>query len=110
MRPGAVLSYEERQQVLRIADERAQRVMRELFETRDVCSTCHYVSRDRQEGWKVAPVTLTRVWMPQALFSHAKHATEDCTLCHTTSTRSKEARDLAIPEVAAGRGCGALRD
>lgn len=104
MRPGAVLSYEERQQVLRIADERAQRVMRELFETRAVCSTCHYVNRDEREGWKVAPVRLTRVWMPQALFSHEKHATESCTACHD-SDKSKKATDIAMPGVEVCQAC-----
>lgn len=104
MRPGEEVSYQERQEALRIADERAQRVLRELFETRDVCSTCHYVRRDNAEGWKVAPVRLTRVWMPQAQFSHAKHATESCTLCHDNE-KSRDAADISMPAVQVCREC-----
>src|SRR5688572_23509403 len=93
MRPGAEIGYQERQQALRIADERAQRVLRELYETRDVCSTCHYIKREPAGSYRVAPVRMARVWMPQALFSHAKHATERCSTCHDAA-RSKEASDI----------------
>ena len=46
MRPGAVLSYAERQQALRIADQKANLVLREMFDTRQVCSTCHEVKHE----------------------------------------------------------------
>lgn len=104
MRPGAELSYQERQQALRIADERAQRVLHELFAERAVCSTCHYAKRTERGSYDVAPVRLARVWMPQALFSHAKHATESCTTCHDV-TRSKNAGDIAMPAIAKCREC-----
>jgi len=103
MRPGAEIDYQERQQALRIADERAQRVLRELYETRDVCSTCHYVTRE-PAGYKVAPVRVAHTWMPQALFTHAKHATERCSTCHDV-TRSKKATDVAMPTVEKCREC-----
>ena len=103
MRPGAEIDYQERQQALRIADERAQRVLRELYETRDVCSTCHYVKRE-PAGYKVAPVRIARTWMPQALFTHAKHATERCSTCHDV-TRSTKAADVAMPTVEKCRDC-----
>lgn len=102
-RPGAALGYQDRQQALRIADERAQRVMRDLFETREVCSTCHYVKRDGG-GWKVEPVVLTSHWMPQAKFTHAKHLTMSCTKCHEV-TQSKQARDIGIPDIGKCREC-----
>jgi predicted CXXCH cytochrome family protein len=104
VRPGAEIDYPERQQALRIADERAQRVLRELYETRDVCSTCHYIERDADTGYKVAPVRLNRVWMPMATFSHAKHATERCSSCHDVA-RSKDAADVAMPAVDRCRDC-----
>ncbi|HEX2829469.1 MAG TPA: cytochrome c3 family protein [Burkholderiales bacterium] len=104
MRPGAVLDYQERQQALRIADERAQRVLRELFKERAVCSTCHYTQPDANGGYAIAKVRVARVWMPQALFSHAKHATQSCTTCHDV-TRSKNAADIAMPNVAKCREC-----
>jgi predicted CXXCH cytochrome family protein len=105
IRPGAELDYQERQQALRIADERTQRVLRELYETpRTVCLNCHYVNREPQGGWKVAPVRIAKVWMPKARFNHAKHATERCESCHDVS-RSIDAADIAMPTIARCREC-----
>ena len=110
MRPGAVLTYAERQQVLQIADQKANLALRELFDTRKVCSTCHAVTRKAGSvGWTVAPVRLTRIWMPQAIFSHAKHATQQCTKCHDVAD-SNDASHVAMPDIAKCREChvGAL--
>lgn len=105
MRPGAVLTYAERQQALRIADAKAKLVLHELFDTRQVCSTCHEVSRkEGGSGWKVAPVRLTQVYMPQSLFTHAKHTTEKCEKCHDVS-QSKESKTIAMPDLAKCREC-----
>jgi len=105
MRPGAVLSYQDRQAALQIANQKAKTVLYDLFEKRKVCSTCHYVTRSTDAaGWDVAPVRLTQVWMPQAVFTHAKHSTEQCTLCHDI-TKSTEAKDIAMPNIAKCREC-----
>ena len=105
MRPGAVLTYQERQQVLQIADQKANVVLQGLFVTRKVCSTCHEVARTADgAGWKVAPVRVARVWMPQALFTHAKHATEQCAKCHDVA-ESKSSRDIAMPDITKCREC-----
>lgn len=105
MRPGAVLTYQERQQALALADQKANVVLRELFVTRKVCSTCHEIARTAEGGgWKVAPVRVAKVWMPQALFDHGKHLTEDCTKCHDVS-RSKESGTIAMPGIAICREC-----
>jgi hypothetical protein len=105
MRPGAVLSYQERQQALRIADQKANLVLRELFETREVCSTCHEVTRkESAAGWKIAPVRVAQIWMPQALFTHAKHSTAKCETCHDVSN-SKDAKTIAMPDIAKCREC-----
>lgn len=105
MRPGAVLTYQERQQALKIADEKAKLVLRELFETRKVCSTCHQVTaKTGGAGWEVAPVRVAEVWMPQALFNHAKHAAEKCTKCHDVS-KSKDASHIAMPDITTCREC-----
>jgi hypothetical protein len=105
MRPGAVLTYQERQAALKIADQKANVVLRELFDTRKVCSTCHEVTRKTDSvGWQVAPVRVAQVWMPQALFSHAKHTTEYCTTCHDV-LRSKDAKDIAMPGITKCREC-----
>jgi hypothetical protein len=105
MRPGAVLNAEDRRHALQIADQKAQSVLREMFETRKVCSTCHYVMRKTGNvGWEVAPVRVARVWMPQAQFTHAKHSTQSCATCHDVS-KSKEAKNIAIPDLAKCREC-----
>jgi predicted CXXCH cytochrome family protein len=105
MRPGALVTYQERQQALKIADEKAKLVLRELFETRKVCSTCHEVTpKAGGAGWEVAPVRVAEIWMPQALFSHAKHTTEKCTKCHDVS-QSKDSGHIARPGIALCREC-----
>ena len=105
MRPGAVLTAEDRRNALQIADQKAQSVLREMFETRKVCSTCHNVVRKAGNvGWEVAPVRVARIWMPQALFTHAKHSTQKCETCHNVS-KSKDAKDIAIPNLAKCREC-----
>ena len=105
MRPGAVLSYQERQQALRAADAKANLVLRELFDTRKVCSTCHEVKRkSNNAGWEVAPVRVAQIWMPQALFTHAKHTTEQCIKCHDVM-QSKDAQHIAMPDLAKCREC-----
>jgi len=106
MRPGAaVLTYEDRQRTLRIADEKARLAMRELFQTRQVCTTCHEVKRTTDAvGWQVAPVHMTRVWLPQSRFSHAKHVTQQCGTCHD-SAKSADAGHVSIPGIAKCREC-----
>ena len=104
VRPGAVASPEERREAVRLADEKASRAMRELLETRKVCSTCHYVSRSARGDWQIAPVALTASWMPGAVFNHASHATEPCITCHEVRT-SRRAEDIAMPEIARCREC-----
>ena len=105
LRPGAVTTYDERQQALRLANLKADTVLRELFVTRKVCSTCHTINRTTEDpGWKVAPVRLTKTWMPHASFSHARHATEKCSKCHDV-VESKSAGDIAMPKLAVCRDC-----
>jgi len=104
-RPGEVLTYQDRQAALQIANQKAKLVLNDLFEKRKVCSTCHYVKRSADDtGWDVAPVRMAKVWMPQAVFTHAKHATEKCESCHDV-TNSKEAKDIAMPNIAKCREC-----
>ncbi|MDB5811139.1 MAG: hypothetical protein JWN94_3261 [Betaproteobacteria bacterium] len=104
MRPGAVLTYQDRQEALRIADQKANLVLREMFDVRQVCSTCHTVSHRGDGSWTVAQVRLAQVWMPQALFNHDKHKTEPCEKCHNVSL-STAAKDVAMPDIANCRKC-----
>jgi hypothetical protein len=104
-RPGAVLSYEDRQRVLSIADAEARRAFDELFGKREVCTTCHVVQRIAQEpGWAVAAVRFTHAWMPRAEFAHAAHASTQCIGCHAV-TDSQKAEDVAMPSIADCREC-----
>jgi hypothetical protein len=105
VRPGAVMSYPERQRALELAEQKARRVLDELYDERGVCATCHYVSRDAQSGvWRVEPVRMNHVWMPQALFTHRAHDTQSCTTCHEVR-HSKRAEDIAMPDLARCRDC-----
>ena len=104
-RPGAELSTAESQRALRIADRKAQQVLHDLFERRQVCSTCHHVSRRSDvAGWAVAPIAVARQWMPAAKFTHARHTTQSCTTCHNV-TKSAVAEDIAMPDIAKCREC-----
>ena len=104
-RPGAVLNYQERQHVLSIADAEARRAFDELFGKREVCTTCHIAQRIAKEpGWAIAPVRFTQVWMPRAQFSHAAHASTQCTGCHAAGD-SKKAEDVAMPGIDDCREC-----
>lgn len=106
MRPGAEIAFPERMQALQIADQKANAVLKELFDTRKVCSTCHEVTRTGGgAGWRVAPVRVAKVWMPQALFSHEKHK-GDCTQCHDI-TKSTSASQIAMPSVVVCQECHA---
>jgi hypothetical protein len=104
LRPGAATSAEERRAALRIADERARLALRELLQTRAVCSTCHHVSRGAAGGWEVAEVNLTRQWMPASTFAHSKHGAQTCIGCHDVRA-SRRAEDVSMPDIARCREC-----
>ena len=107
LRPGVVLNYEDRQRTMQIADGKARLAMRELFQTRQVCITCHEINRTTDAiGWKVAPVQLTRIWLPQSRFSHARHATHQCSTCHDAA-KSDKASHVSIPGIQKCRECHA---
>ena len=104
LRPGAVLTSEDRSRALAIADRKAKQVLHELFDTRQVCSTCHEVSRTGEYSWSVASVKMSSSWMPQAQFSHAAHDSEPCAKCHDVA-RSKDSKDVAMPAIETCREC-----
>lgn len=78
-----------------------------LFTPGNGCGKCHEISRaadDKEVPWKVAPVTLTRHWMPHAHFPHASHSTTKCTACHGME-HSASSADVTIPAVEKCREC-----
>lgn len=107
LRPGAAPTPEERREAMRVADEKASRALRELVQTRAVCSTCHYVERTAaRPGWRIAPVALTSAWMPAANFRHDRHASQTCVTCHDVRA-SRKAEDVAMPDIVRCRECHA---
>ena len=76
------------------------------MQTRQVCSTCHHVSKGPAGDWRIAEVKQTRRWMAQARFTHAKHATQTCISCHDVRL-SRRAQDVALPGIARCRDCHA---
>lgn len=105
VRPGAVLTREERLEALAAVERRARHAIDDMLGRRGVCGTCHEFQRDPRTGAReVAPVRLTRVWLPSARFSHAQHAAQPCETCHS-ATRSKAAEDVLIPSITKCREC-----
>lgn len=104
LRPGAAPTPEERREALRVADAKARQALRELVSTRKVCATCHDVTRSGKGGFEIAPVSLTREWMPAARFRHDRHSTASCATCHDVRA-SRKAEDVAMPAIGRCRDC-----
>ena len=114
-RPGPELTREERERALRRAHEQAITTARDLFERR-ACATCHEVERVDASSqdtagdptWRVAKTPLTKAWMPDARFNHARHGTSltSCATCHAAA-KSHAANDVLMPKIAVCRTCHA---
>ncbi len=64
-----------------------------------VCSICYYVMRKfGSVGWEVVSVRMVCVWMPQALFTYAKHFMQSCTICYDVM-QSKDAKDIVMFDI-----------
>lgn len=92
----------QRRNALALAEQKARRVARDLFEVR-VCKTCHTVTPEAA-GWAIEPVKLARRWMPHARFDHRAHAQTPCVKCHEVR-QSKRSSDVAMPAIEACRNC-----
>ena len=106
--PGASLSAAARARVLGNAKQRANQVAADLFERR-ACAECHAVTRTgtaNDPAWTVAPVKLTRYFMPKARFDHSAHASGQatCGTCHA-ALKSKLASDVLMPQIKVCRDC-----
>lgn len=62
------------------------------------CSKCHVTEAASNEtvGWKVVPPDLPNQWMPHSHFRHDRHASVDCSLCHTRNGGPAEASDRSL--------------
>ena len=113
-RPGQPVTREIRQEALTWARDKARRVGESLF-TGTACSQCHTVSAGSDaatepgSAWTIAPVRVAGEWFPKAHFTHARHATMQCTDCHAATT-STSSRDVLLPGIADCRTCHAGAD
>lgn len=107
-RPGARVGESKREAALKWAGAKADKISQELFEVR-VCFECHQIKRgdataDPATQWQVAPVAVTRHWLPKARFPHSRHNTYKCSSCHDVAG-SKKSADIAIPDIKNCREC-----
>lgn len=101
-RPGVEMPEPARQAALDWAEAEAERATDEAF-SRRACGVCH-ITAETDAGWRIAPVALADVFLPQSQFSHAAHRSQACTDCHATDT-STDARDVLLPTIDDCRSC-----
>ena len=111
-RPGGAVKQRAQQQAkLSGPWSKARSVAEEIF-TRTTCKTCHEISANKEQvgttndspTWHVAPVRLTKHWMPKSVFDHISHRTTDCGVCHDASN-SKQSSDILLPDQEVCEAC-----
>ena len=60
------------------------------------CTKCHYTEKTNAitNAWKVVPPQVPDSWMSHNRFRHDRHASVECTLCHTRGGQKSETVDL----------------
>ncbi len=102
-RPGTVLTEPQRKEAMAWADDMTRQATEFVF-TKAVCKTCHTVTRESGNAWRIAPVAMTNRWMPVGPFNHRAHATTECAVCHA-ATESKASTDVLLPQIAVCQTC-----
>ena len=111
-RPGERLSETKRQAALTWATDKADKIAHDLFADR-VCFICHQITPvvatttatdSKPASWTIAPISVTRHWLPKSRFPHSQHSTFECGKCHQV-TGSKTSADIAIPDLKNCRDC-----
>ena len=107
-RPGQRVGETRREAALVWANSKAEKITQELFEVR-VCFECHQIKRgesgaEAANRWLIAPIAVTRHWLPKARFPHSQHDTYKCASCHDV-VGSKKSADIAIPDIKNCREC-----
>ncbi len=82
--PDAPLEPAKREAALAWAEEAAQRAETHLLSGDEHCAQCHRIEVG-DGGPRVAPVHLTRRWLPASDFSHAGHSATLCARCHVAA-------------------------
>ncbi|MSP50899.1 MAG: FHA domain-containing protein [Alphaproteobacteria bacterium] len=104
-RVGQPLREEEKKEALAWAETKAKQQMEIILGT-SLCKSCHIVEPPSAQNpsWRVKPVKVVNVWMPKAIFVHAKHSTVDCTHCHD-APKSTQSSDVLMPSINTCREC-----
>jgi len=106
--PGEPLAEADRLEARAWADEQTDLTLRKVVFGSGMCGTCHTVippEASASKNWEIAPVLLTRRWMPKAEFDHGKHDTLRCQECHTGAERSETSETVMMPKIAKCREC-----
>ncbi|MDD2775603.1 MAG: cytochrome c3 family protein [Gallionella sp.] len=78
-----------------------------LFRSKEGCIECHDVVEqpdNKKIPWKIRRVDITRHWMLNAQFPHAKHSTAKCIECHD-KLNSKKSSDVSLPNIGKCQEC-----
>ena len=106
--PGEPLAEADRVEAREWADEQTKITLRKIVFGGGMCGTCHTVvppEASASKNWEIAPVLLTRRWMPKAEFDHSKHGTLRCQECHVGVERSTTSEIVMMPKIAKCREC-----
>lgn len=85
-------------------DARALINAEQVFKTK--CQQCHVIARSGTRLTSTPPV-IPREWLPEARFSHGKHAAVDCETCHRGVRASVKTSDVLMPALADCTTCHA---
>lgn len=85
-------------------DARALINAEQVFKTK--CQQCHVIVRSGTRLTSTPPV-IPRDWLPEARFSHGKHAAVDCETCHRGVRASVKTSDVLMPALADCTSCHA---
>ena len=91
---------------LQAAQDEVDRNLAAIFGDR-LCSQCHNVISPQNSAsgeWEVAPVYVTRLWEPKAVFDHQSHTTIECGECHNALV-SETSADVLLPRIESCRQC-----
>lgn len=108
-KPGEELSKPQAEIALEWANQQSALVIDEVFDKR-ICGYCHQVQRtaDPEEPFRIAPVLLQdhgKIFL-HSEFSHADHASEQCSSCHAAE-RSNRSEHVLMPNIDNCRHCHA---
>lgn len=101
---GTPITEDQRGIALEWAERKASEVLDSRY-GRGLCAQCHTVQEgDTARDWTVAPVHLTKRWLPKGFFTHDAHEDRSCTTCHN-APESASATDVILPSIEVCQAC-----